>query len=94
VIPIGDLDPTRRFAWITFAFITFMELPAIVVLGAWFVLQLFSGVGGLSTHASGGVAYWAHVGGFGFGMAVTWLFFRGRSDRAQPRIIAPRPDLF
>lgn len=80
---------------VIFYFITFLELPAVVVLGAWFVLQLFSGVGGLGTQGTGGgVAYWAHVGGFVFGMAATWLLFRGRSDRVQPTGIAPRPDLY
>ena len=77
-----------------FYFITAVELPAVVVLGGWFVLQLFSGVGGLGTGVSGGVAYWAHVGGFVFGLAAAWLFFR---DRGTPRIappLAPRPDVF
>lgn len=44
-------------------------LPAIAVLGFWFVLQLFEGV--LSLGMSGaGVAYWAHIGGFVAGLAV------------------------
>jgi rhomboid family protein len=78
---------------VIFFFITLMELPAVFVLGAWFVLQLFSGVGGLGTEVNGGVAYWAHVGGFAFGLAATWLFFRDRGDR-RARGIAPRPDYF
>jgi membrane associated rhomboid family serine protease len=85
----------RVYTLIIFLFITAVELPAIVVLGAWFVLQLFSGVGSLGTDVNGGVAYWAHVGGFAFGMAVTWLFFRGRGerDRLQPApYVPPRPD--
>ena len=90
------LSPRARVrTLVIFFFITYLELPAIVVLGAWFVLQLFSGVGGLGTQgAGGGVAYWAHVGGFVFGMAATWLFFRGRSDGASARLAAPRPDLY
>jgi membrane associated rhomboid family serine protease len=63
---------------VIFFFITMIELPAVAVLGIWFVMQLFSGVGGLSTDVSGGVAYWAHVGGFGFGALVAWLFYRNR----------------
>ncbi len=81
---------------VIFFFITWVELPAIVVLGAWFVLQLFSGVGELGTQVNGGVAFWAHVGGFVFGMAAAWLFFRGRGDRGRPRpvYLPPRPDDF
>jgi membrane associated rhomboid family serine protease len=63
---------------VIFFFITWVELPASVVLGVWFVLQLFSGVGGMGTDVGGGVAYWAHVGGFVFGSLVTWVFFRSR----------------
>ncbi len=77
-----------------FFFITAVELPAVVVLGAWFVLQLFSGVGGLGTQVNGGIAYWAHVGGFVFGMAGAWIFFRGRGERGRLRQVPPRPDLF
>lgn len=48
-----------------FYFITFVELPAIFVLGFWFMLQIFEGVGSLGTQYShGGVAYAAHVSGF------------------------------
>ena len=63
---------------VIFFFITLIELPASFVLIAWFVLQLFSGVGGIGTEVGGGVAYWAHVGGFVFGSLVTWLLFRSR----------------
>src|SRR5215213_5712341 len=54
-----------------FVFITIRELPAICILGIWFVLQLFSGVGSLGvTDAQdmGAVAYFAHIGGFLAGM--------------------------
>jgi membrane associated rhomboid family serine protease len=75
----------RIHTLVIFFFITVVELPASVVLGVWFVLQLFSGVGGMGTDVSGGVAYWAHVGGFAFGAAVTWLFFR---SRGRPQMAA------
>ena len=90
------LSPRARVrTLVIFFFITSIELPAVVVLGGWFILQLFSGVGGLGTRGvGGGVAYWAHVGGFVFGMAVTWLFFRGRGDGAQMLPAIPRPDLY
>ena len=54
-----------------FFFITIRELPAVIILGLWFVLQLFSGVGSLSVagaEQAGGVAYFAHIGGFVLGM--------------------------
>lgn len=77
---------------VIFFFITAIELPAIVVLGAWFVLQLFSSVGSLGTQVNSGVAYWAHVGGFVFGMVMAWAFFRGRGERAARLMVPPRPD--
>lgn len=80
---------------VIFLFITVIELPAVFVLGAWFVLQLLSGVGQLGTQVNGGVAFWAHVGGFAFGAAVAWLFFRRRGGRRpEPYGIPPRPDYF
>jgi membrane associated rhomboid family serine protease len=85
----------RVYTLVIFFFITAVELPALVVLGGWFVLQLFSGVGSLGTDVNGGVAYWAHVGGFVFGMAAAWLFFRRRGQPARPfpaPYVPPRPD--
>ncbi|MDQ6803189.1 MAG: rhomboid family intramembrane serine protease [Acidobacteriota bacterium] len=53
-----------------FVFITVREIPAIVVLGLWFVLQLFVGVAsiGVADANAGGVAVFAHIGGFIAGM--------------------------
>jgi membrane associated rhomboid family serine protease len=52
-------------------FIQLIEVPALIVLGFWFVLQLFSGAVSLGgDNAEGGVAFFAHIGGFVFGMAV------------------------
>ncbi len=82
----------RVYTLVFFFFITAIELPAVFVLGAWFVLQLFNGIGGLGTNVNGGVAYWAHVGGFAFGLAVAALLFRrGRGRRNRP-LVPPRPD--
>jgi membrane associated rhomboid family serine protease len=71
-----------------FFFITIRELPAIVILGLWFVLQLFSGVGSLGVPDAqdmGGVAYFAHIGGFVTGLAMIGVFggFR-KPRRPQP----------
>ena len=84
----------RVYTLVIFFFITAVELPAVVVLGAWFVLQLFSGVGELGTQLNGGVAYWAHVGGFAFGMLGAFLFFRNRGERRALGQVPPRPDYF
>jgi membrane associated rhomboid family serine protease len=47
-------------------FLQVAELPALVVLGFWFVIQFFSGIAslGYQTAGGGGVAWWAHIGGF------------------------------
>lgn len=52
-----------------------VELPAVVFLGIWFLLQFFSGVfGSLSAGGAGEVAFWAHVGGFAAGLALVRRF--------------------
>lgn len=55
-----------------FGFYDVIELPTWFFLGYWFVIQLFSGVGSLVTYdiQQGGVAFFAHVGGFVFGYLV------------------------
>jgi membrane associated rhomboid family serine protease len=52
------------------------ELPALLVLGFWFVMQLFNGLASLGgvADAGGGVAFFAHIGGFLTGAVLTWLF--------------------
>ena len=75
----------RILTLVMFFFITFIELPAIVVLGIWFALQFFSGVGELRLPGeSAGVAFFAHMGGFVFGVIVAFLFYRRR--RAEPQV--------
>jgi membrane associated rhomboid family serine protease len=81
----------RVVTLVFFFFITLLELPAYVVLGLWFVLQLFSGVGELGTAVNSGVAYWAHVGGFAFGAIVGLLFLRGRDRDPYPPVPPPPP---
>jgi len=61
----------------------FVNLPALIFIAIWFLLQFFSGVLALGAASAGGVAYWAHVGGFVCGLLLVWLF-AGRSRR-QPR---------
>ncbi len=54
------------------------EWPAWAVLGLWFVLQLFNGAValGVQTGTTGGVAFFAHIGGFITGFVLTWIFMR------------------
>jgi len=69
---------------IFFILIQFVTLPAKVVLGIWFAIQVVMSVTGSST--GGGVAWLAHVGGFVFGAAVLWIVVRlkgGRPYRGQ-----------
>ena len=63
-------------------FVDLIEIPAIFFLGIWFLMQLLSGVGslGFSTAAGGGVAFWAHIGGFVVGAALG-LVLRVRGTR-------------
>jgi len=53
-----------------FVFITRVEIPAVLILGYWFIVQLFSGAGtiGYSHLSQGGTAFFAHIGGFVAGM--------------------------
>jgi hypothetical protein len=51
-----------------------MELPAIVVLGFWFVIQFFNGAASITASTSGaGVAWWAHIGGFAAGVIILYI---------------------
>ena len=63
------LEPRNRI--LTLIFIFLVRVPAVVVLGLWFVLQFLSGIGSLGTTANGGVAVWAHIGGFLLGLFIT-----------------------
>jgi membrane associated rhomboid family serine protease len=64
-------------------FVRFIQLPAIFVLGVWFVLQVASGA--MTPNESGGVAFWAHAGGFLTGMALIPFF----KDRDVPLFGGP-----
>lgn len=69
-----------------FIFPWFVELPAVIYLGFWFVSQLYSGLFSLgmpSGGAMGGIAWWAHIGGFAFGFLMVNVF--RRRQRAYTR---------
>ncbi len=61
-----------------------VQVPALMVIGLWIVLQLFSGIGSIAQTAdTGGVAYMAHIGGFVAGFVLTFLF-NGNTTRRLP----------
>lgn len=64
-------------------FLQLRPVPASIVLGFWFVLQLFEGFLSLGGPDVGGVAVWAHVGGFIFGVVIAFLFAR-RHEPSSP----------
>ncbi len=70
---VSILFPIILFFWT-------IDLPAVLVIGWWFVQQLFYGIGALSATAASGIAFWAHIGGFISG-AVMILPFLGRRRR-------------
>jgi len=59
--------------WIGF-FIRMTYIPAMIVLGLWFILQLFQGLITLGATGMGGVAFWAHIGGFVAGLVLVRVF--------------------
>jgi len=55
---------------------TIVEIPAVLFLIFWFFSQLYSGLGSLQGGGESGVAWWAHVGGFAFGVLMVFFFRR------------------
>ncbi|MCL4273994.1 MAG: rhomboid family intramembrane serine protease [Anaerolineales bacterium] len=74
------LYPHARIASLVpiFFIFTIVELPALIFLGFWFVSQLFQGWLALGGADMSGVAWWAHIGGFVFGLLMVRLFARRR----------------
>ena len=75
------LFPRARIQCLIFLFIiiTTVEVPAFLVLGFWFIIQLLRG---FSEGAPGGVAWFAHIGGFVAGLLLIKLFVRPPADRS------------
>jgi membrane associated rhomboid family serine protease len=80
------LYPRARILSLVFIvfFVTIVEVPAAFLLGFWFLEQLYFGAAGLSNPVGGGggVAYFAHIGGFAFGLALIGLFARHRKSES------------
>jgi membrane associated rhomboid family serine protease len=85
------LYPRARVLTLIFIifFVTLVEIPALILLALWFILQFIPALGQVAVESGGeqGVAYFAHVGGFVFGLAVAGLLLlwsRGREP--EPRL--------
>ena len=69
-----------------FVFIQIMEVPAILFLGFWFLLQFLSGVGSIAATAgepAGGIAFWAHIAGFVAGISGVLVFRRRERQKVE-----------
>jgi membrane associated rhomboid family serine protease len=80
------LFPRARVITVIFIvfFFTIIELPALLILAFWFVQQILFGYFDLnSAGEEGGVAYFAHIGGFAFGLLAIKLFADERKRRGQ-----------
>lgn len=99
------LYPTARVTTLVpIVFLFFAEIPAFVVIALWFAMQFLPAITSLGTEGHGGVAYWAHVGGFVAGLVLAVVFrrptlppaHRGPSGWQSPRSDAwsrgPYPD--
>jgi membrane associated rhomboid family serine protease len=82
------LFPGARILSLVFLgfFYQLLQVPAVIILGFWFVLQLISGFASLgpTTAQDGGVAFFAHIGGFALGVAVGFLV-RARGGDSLPQ---------
>jgi membrane associated rhomboid family serine protease len=78
----------RVLTLVPWIFFSVVQVPAVAYIGIWFVSQLFNGLfalalaGSMSTY--GGVAWWAHVGGFVVGVALVRVFARRNYRRWHP----------
>lgn len=66
-----------------------LSVPAPLFLGFWFLMQFYQGAAASASGAAGGVAWWAHVGGFVVGLVMT--MFLGRKHKLRPKVERVRP---
>ncbi len=85
---VAAILPIFILFWVPF------RVPAVLLIGFWFLLQLFSGFAALAATdvvgAGGGTAWFAHIGGFIAGLLLIRLFVTGRPRRARLRVVNPR----
>ena len=87
------LYPLSRINTLVFLGLIFtIRIPAVVLLGFWAALQSLNGLASLGPEvAAGGIAYFAHLGGFVFGIAVSLVLVGGRAGRRlASRAMGPR----
>jgi len=74
--------PGSRILTLIPLFIIFFtaRIPAVIFIGLWFLVQFLSGIGSLGAANKGGVAWWAHVGGFLMGMLLALAMKRRPAD--------------
>jgi membrane associated rhomboid family serine protease len=70
------LFPRARILTLVLIFV--VPLPAFIILGYWFFLQFAAGISSFGAMATGGVAWWAHIGGFLTGLLIAAFVERGR----------------
>jgi membrane associated rhomboid family serine protease len=77
--------PNARIVTIVpiFFFIQIIRLPALLLIGLWFFIQIASGVGSLSTQTSGGVAWFAHIGGFITGILLVLILPKKKARKSE-----------
>ncbi len=85
------LFPFARVAALVWMFLLVyvVEIPAAIFLGLWFLFQFASGVALSASPQQGGVAWWAHVGGFVAGVALVKLFCSARGHCKYPYDVLP-----
>jgi len=70
-----------------FFWVEIVAIPALLYLGLWFLSQLVNGLFALSAtslQSGGGIAWWAHIGGFMAGLILVWIFRRREERRSYP----------
>jgi membrane associated rhomboid family serine protease len=79
------LFPRARFVALVpiFIFLRIVTIPAVLFLGFWFVVQLLNGMAASAAHFGGGVAWWAHVGGFAAGVLMVLSLRQPRGEANQ-----------
>ena len=89
------LFPSARVQTLVFFFyfIRIIEVSALWLLGWWFLIQVLNGFGSLAVQGMGGVAFFAHIGGFVAGFVLIRFLVLGRPDqRARDDLSIPRVD--